>query len=422
MGWQGCDEAAREKDEALLRTRLCSEHCPCHELESFHDVERVREAREGGGRPTVVETEHTVSHCPLSEGAMVLAALRQKVGEVCGMWSSGVAEARARAHTSAQSARRLAEAAASARPTSSVPVPAVAVTSSPALTAAAATAAAAVALATATLAAATAPSAAAAALAIANVAVNAAAKRRVFIAKASDRLKRGAERIDCSGTAGLEAVRQKIDRSARGQLRELHVYVGMHGVLTDNKSMKDDFINGTTGVVTEIHCEGGVPRVIYFRPDGAEADLRVAPKRTECTLFGVGTVERYQFPLLPVCGLPSNPDHAQLPTLTTHPVSRYPPPPPRHRLSASPCIVCRAAPSRVIFIFFSIANSSLMGRRMLRCRACVAFRNSIYGVSTWTHSQRHLASKPNTTSCACGRSHRHTSTCRARQSAWACRP
>ena len=73
-----------------------------------------------------------------------------------------------------------------------------------------------------------------------------AAQRRVFCAVATDR------RVRKEGGAKItqEAARVQLDHIARGQLRELHVYVGMRGVLTHNKSLSDDFINGATGVVT----------------------------------------------------------------------------------------------------------------------------------------------------------------------------
>jgi hypothetical protein len=44
IGWAGVDNAVREADEALLKTRLCTEHCACNDdgvrlLEPFDDVE-----------------------------------------------------------------------------------------------------------------------------------------------------------------------------------------------------------------------------------------------------------------------------------------------------------------------------------------------------------------------------------------------
>jgi ATP-dependent exoDNAse (exonuclease V) alpha subunit len=129
-----------------------------------------------------------------------------------------------------------------------------------------------------------------------------AASRRTFDALAIDRRKNGAELIDRRGQNALDSVRKQIDRATRGQLRRLKVYVGMRGVLTDNKNMKEDFINGTTGVVTAVHLDahGNAPAVLYFRPDGGATDVRVTPKRTVVTIHGgVGEVERYQFPLLP---------------------------------------------------------------------------------------------------------------------------
>ena len=66
-------------------------------------------------------------------------------------------------------------------------------------------------------------------------------------------------------------------------------------------ALKEDFINGATGVVTAVHIapDGITPTVIYFRPDGAAADVRVVPKRTACKVYGLGEVDRHQFPLVP---------------------------------------------------------------------------------------------------------------------------
>ena len=111
IGWAGVDNAVREADEALLKTRLCTEHCACNDdgvrlLEPFDDVERLKVAPPGGGKPTVVETLRRIAHCPLGEGAMVLAALRQKVNEVNESWSDAIVSERAASHAEAQALAR----------------------------------------------------------------------------------------------------------------------------------------------------------------------------------------------------------------------------------------------------------------------------------------------------------------------------
>ena len=46
-----------------------------------------------------------------------------------------------------------------------------------------------------------------------------------------------------------ERTRRAVDKRARGQLRTLGVYVGMHALLTQNEDMEKDRINGSPGVV-----------------------------------------------------------------------------------------------------------------------------------------------------------------------------
>jgi len=48
-----------------------------------------------------------------------------------------------------------------------------------------------------------------------------------------------------------------------------------------------------------VHAVDGVVRVIYFRPDGASADLRLDPMRTKGKVSQFGEVERTQFALVP---------------------------------------------------------------------------------------------------------------------------
>jgi hypothetical protein len=352
IGWAGVDNAVREADEALLKTRLCTEHCACNDdgvrlLEPFDDVERLKVAPPGGGKPTVVETLCRIAHCPLGEGAMVLAALRQKVNEVNESWSDAIVSERAASHAEAQALARdaaalalnvtmppsadrspfslllAASASAASLASRAKDLAAEYGTSTPAMVAAAATLeSASIALdhaawasvegitvtgplgpLTATgIAQGSAIHAACSSAAACASAVIEAASRRTFDALAIDRRKNGAELIDRRGQNALDSVRKQIDRATRGQLRRLKVYVGMRGVLTDNKNMKEDFINGTTGVVTAVHLDahGNAPAVLYFRPDGGATDVRVTPKRTVVTIHGgVGDVERYQFPLLP---------------------------------------------------------------------------------------------------------------------------
>jgi hypothetical protein len=79
----------------------------------------------------------------------------------------------------------------------------------------------------------------------------------------------------------------------------LKVYVGMRAVLTHNKSVQDDFINGATGIVTAVHKDAsGKVQVVFFKPDSGGPELRVAPKGTKAKTIA-GEVERVQLPLLP---------------------------------------------------------------------------------------------------------------------------
>ena len=120
--------------------------------------------------------------------------------------------------------------------------------------------------------------------------------RRMYTAHARDR------RAGTSEIVRDEAVRKHIDKQARGQLRTVTVYEGMRAVLTHNKSISTDFLNGSTGVVTGVHADVNAdPKVMYFDADGASKgapDLRVAPKATPAKT-SIGEVERIQFPLLP---------------------------------------------------------------------------------------------------------------------------
>ena len=71
-----------------------------------------------------------------------------------------------------------------------------------------------------------------------------------------------------------ERTRRAVDKRARGQLRTLGVYVGMHALLTQNEDMEKDRINGSPGVVVAIETEpdDDEPIVIRFRPDSAPDD------------------------------------------------------------------------------------------------------------------------------------------------------
>jgi len=86
-------------------------------------------------------------------------------------------------------------------------------------------------------------------------------------------------------------------------VRNLPLYKGMRAVLTDNKSVKDDFVNGCVGVIEDVYVQGGCVKLVFFRPDSYSASkppLRVVPK--EETVNGiktVGTAKRLQFPIIP---------------------------------------------------------------------------------------------------------------------------
>ena len=79
-------------DEALLRTRLCSEHCQ-HECgcapEQYTDVQQIRSVGVDGRR-VEREESHLVQHCPLDESATVLVAKRAKVDALCEKWARSV--------------------------------------------------------------------------------------------------------------------------------------------------------------------------------------------------------------------------------------------------------------------------------------------------------------------------------------------
>lgn len=91
--------------------------------------------------------------------------------------------------------------------------------------------------------------------------------------------------------------------SPPAQVRNLPLYKGMRAVLTDNKSVKDDFVNGCVGVIEDVYVQDGCVKLVFFRPDSYSASkppLRVVPK--EETVNGiktVGTAKRLQFPIIP---------------------------------------------------------------------------------------------------------------------------
>ena len=101
-----------------------------------------------------------------------------------------------------------------------------------------------------------------------------------------------------------DTLRKKIDSSARGQPRRLYVYRSMRALLTHNKSVKDDYVNGTLGIIEDYHVSlAGKVTVIFFRPDGWSRErepLVVRPKPTAASLGrGNGKAERLQFPIVP---------------------------------------------------------------------------------------------------------------------------
>ena len=69
-----------EQDVELLRTRLCSEHCPPADRVHFRDVQRVRAAN--GSRASEVEVPQDLCHCPVGPLGSVLAARCAKVDQI----------------------------------------------------------------------------------------------------------------------------------------------------------------------------------------------------------------------------------------------------------------------------------------------------------------------------------------------------
>ena len=225
-------------DEALLRTRLCSEHCRTEcgcEAERYVDKQQVR-SLDADGRRDEQEVPHTVAHCPLDEHATVLVAKRAKVDALCEKWARSVQQS-----AGATVTRPAANAAAAAAGLSEL-------------------------------------------------------VSGVVIHTARDRGRDGGVLTD-------GAVLDTVDKRTRGKVRKLALYKGMRAVLTDNKSVKDDFVNGTVGIVEDIYLQAGAVKVIYFRPESyapSAPALRVVPKEeTVNGIARVGSVRRLQFPLLP---------------------------------------------------------------------------------------------------------------------------
>jgi hypothetical protein len=69
-----------EQDVELLRTRLCSEHCPPRDRVHFRDVQRVRAAN--GSRASEVDMPQDLCHCQVGPFGTVLAARCAKVDQL----------------------------------------------------------------------------------------------------------------------------------------------------------------------------------------------------------------------------------------------------------------------------------------------------------------------------------------------------
>jgi ATP-dependent DNA helicase PIF1 len=76
---EGPDELTPE-EWALLESRLCSNHCPPGDLIDFQDDQEIHKSSE-------VVSQH-VCHCPFREGAMCLAARRNKVDNIVAAWAA----------------------------------------------------------------------------------------------------------------------------------------------------------------------------------------------------------------------------------------------------------------------------------------------------------------------------------------------
>ena len=96
---------------------------------------------------------------------------------------------------------------------------------------------------------------------------------------------------------------KKLNKSARGQLQILLFYIGMHGILTHNHSVKDDYVNGTLGRIVGHHVnEKGEIDILYFKPDSYSAEqepLFIRRRSNQYKVYGHGTCTRFQFPILP---------------------------------------------------------------------------------------------------------------------------
>ena len=102
-----------------------------------------------------------------------------------------------------------------------------------------------------------------------------------------------------------DALRSLIDKRARGQLQNLHVYEGMSALLTFNQDMATEFVNGTLGRIVGIVTDGdsGVT-ALHFKPEGssdAQPPLVITRRLMHVNLHGAGSATRYQFPLVPAC-------------------------------------------------------------------------------------------------------------------------
>jgi hypothetical protein len=278
--WRGTDRDGvahathRDADETLLRTRLCSEHCPATQLLRFRDVQRVRPP--GSTRRDEVELPQWVCHCPMQHDSSVLASRCAKVNELN------------EAFIAAQRNEPQPPAAAPPLPPAFAPPP------PPPGAAAADVAAAARAALTAAL---------ANADRVAHPPAQPPGQPRQnggwYSAAAVDTVAATGEILRCP------RARSGIDSKLSGLLRRLELHPGQRVLITVNKrTVHADFANAVLATVTRIepNPQTGEAAVVFVRPDewgdAHRAPLAIHPHRGQCRSGGRDVV-RTQFPLIP---------------------------------------------------------------------------------------------------------------------------
>ena len=291
IGPDGVPHAAHRADDlALLQTRLCSTHCASHKLQPFLDVQRVRPV--GCVRcDQEVEIPQTVHHCPMAEGASVLASRCRapRPASLLHMPPSLLPR-----HWRASSVVRCAKInELNAAFVDQQPVDAPA--------------------------------------------------QGVRTSTATDTVK---------GTGELvlaPSIRTRIDAQLSGMLRTVSYYEGQHVLLTVNKrNIHADYANATSGRIVGLQSDPatGVLGTVLFRPDdwgdAPRAPIAVHMHRAECVVRRDLVVIRRQFPLIPAHAMTVRRHHAPSSPVATS--TSYIHISISISISVRRCIVCRAPP------------------------------------------------------------------------------